>query len=204
MSGKNKKVSTKKTVDLDNLEPWQQCPDIWKSEAAYFNWIRGAMRKAWCRHPVKISYMHLHRFKAPLGKPTFKYPEGKMIWATHCETCKKLCKEGATEVDHKARAGGCKSWDEFNVWIRSLLHINHASLAIICKTCHRIKSYSEQHDISFGEAKLRKRAIAFMKQNTQQQMAWFYKHGYEFSNADLSNAVKRKAAYITYLRERAT
>ena len=194
MSGSSNKDHAK------DIEPWEQCPDIWKSEAAYFNWIRGAMRKAWCRHPVKISYMHLHRFKAPLGKPTFKYPEGKMIWATHCETCKKLCKEGETEVDDKVRAGGCKSWDEFNVWIKSLLHINHASLAIICKPCHRIKSYSEQHDISFEEAKLRKKVIAFMKQTASQQVAWFERHKYQPSL--YANATKRKALYTTYLRER--
>lgn len=199
MSGKDKKASTKKTVDLANLEPWEQCPDVWKNEAQYFNWIRGAMRKAWCRHPVKVTYMNLRRFKAPLGKVTFKYPQGTPIWCTHCETCGKLKKVGDTEVDHLARAGGCKSWEEFNVWIKSLLHINHAGLAIICKPCHYIKSYSEQHDITFEEARICKKAIAFMKQAGPQQMRWFRSHGY--IDAHTSNAAKRKAAYIQYLKD---
>ncbi len=182
-----------------DLEPWEQCPDIWKSEAAYFNWIRGAMRKAWSRHPVKITYMHLHRFKHPLGRVTFKHPEGTPIWCTHCETCGKLCKEGDTEVDHLARAGGCKSWDEFNVWIKSLLHINHAGLAIICKPCHYIKSYSEQHDITFEEARIAKRAIAFMKQPAALQLQWFAsKH---FDADAVRNTKTRKAAYIQYLKD---
>ena len=180
------------------LEPWQQLPEVWPTEASYFNWIRGAMRKAWCRHPVKISYMRLHRFKAPLGRVTFKYPEGTPVWATHCETCKKLFKEGQTEVDHKVRAGGCKSWDEFNVWIRSLLHINHESLAIICKTCHRIKSYAEQHDLTFEEAKLAKKVIAFMKQPASKQIVWLNKKG--FVEESTNNAVNRKAAYTRYLQ----
>lgn len=198
MSGKDKKTSSKKDC---NLEPWEQCPDVWETEAQYFNWIRGAMRKAWCRHPVKISYMHLHRFKAPLGRVTFKYPKGTPVWCTHCETCGKLFKEGQTEVDHKARAGGCKSWDEFNVWIKSLLHINHDSLAIICKPCHYIKSYAEQHDLTFNEAKIAKKAIAFMKQTLPQQVSWFVKHGYKATDKSISNATKRKAAYKQYLKD---
>lgn len=188
-----------KDVDQDKqLEPWQQCPDVWPTEASYFNWIRGAMRKAWCRHPVKVSYMNLHRYKAPLGKKTFKYPEGQMIWATHCETCHKLKKVGETEVDHIQRAGGCKSWEEFNTWIRSLLHINHASLAIICKTCHRIKSYAEQHDLTFEQAKLAKKVIAFMKQTADKQIGWLVHKG--FDHEDVMNAKVRKAAYARYLK----
>lgn len=184
--------------DKRQLEPWQQCPDVWKTEASYFNWIRGAMRKAWCRHPVKVSYMNLHRFKAPLGKRTFKHPEGQMIWATICETCNKVKKVGETEVDHIQRAGGCKSWEEFNPWIRSLLHINHASLAIVCKTCHRIKSYAEQHDLTFEEAKLAKKAIAFMKQTSSKQIAWLMAKG--FDEPDVKNVKTRKAAYTRYLK----
>ena len=183
--------------DDKDLEPWMQCPDVWPSEASYFNWIRGAMRKAWCRHPVKVSYMNLHRFKAPLGRVTFKAPEGQMVWATHCETCGKLKKVGETEVDHIVRAGGCKSWEEFNPWIKSLLHINHASLAIICKTCHHIKSYAEQHNLTFEEAKLAKKVIAFMKQPAGKQTAWLLAKNY--SDADVANAKQRKISYKHYL-----
>ena len=181
------------------LEPWEQCPEVWPTEAAYFNWIRGAMRKAWCRHPVKVSYMNLHRFKATLGRVTFKAPEGQMVWATHCETCGKLKEGGETEVDHIVRAGGCKSWEEFNPWIKSLLHINHASLAIICKTCHRIKSYAEQHDLTFEEAKLAKKVIAFMKQPAAKQLDWLTKKG-TYTIEEISNAKGRKAAYTRYLK----
>lgn len=180
------------------LEPWECLPDVWPTQAAYFNWIRGAMRKAWCRHPVKISYMHLHRFKAPLGKVTFKAPKGTMIWATTCETCHKVFKEGQTEVDHKARAGGCKSWDEFNVWIKGLLHINHNSLAIICKPCHYIKSYAEQHSLTFEQAKLAKKVIRFMNQPAGPQIKWLLAKG--FSEVDVKNEASRKATYTRYLQ----
>lgn len=180
------------------LEPWMQLPEVWPTEASYFNWIRGAMRKAWCRHPVKVSYMNLHRFKAPLGRVTFKHPKGTPVWATHCETCGKLKKVGDTEVDHIVRAGGCKSWEEFYPWIKSLLHINHESLAIICKTCHRIKSYAEQHNLTFEEAKLAKKVIAFMKQPSSFQRKWLYQKG--FGIEDVRNEKARKAAYTRYLK----
>lgn len=181
-----------------DLEPWECCADVWKSEAAYFNWIRGAMRKAWCRHPVKISYMHLHRFKAPLGKPTFRFPDGKPVWATHCETCHKLFKEGQTEVDHVQRAGSFQGWEDFERWMHSLMHINHDSLEIICKPCHRIKSYAEQHGMSFEDAKVAKKVIAFMKQAAASQLRWLRHRG--FGEADTNNAANRKAAYTRYLK----
>lgn len=179
------------------LEPWQQCPDVWSTEAKYFQWIRGAMRKAWCRHPVKVSYMNLHRFKAPLGKVTFKAPNGQMIWATKCETCGHTFKVGMTEVDHVVRAGGCKSWEEFNPWIKSLLHINHNSLAIICKHCHHIKSYAETHSLTFEQARLCKKVIRFMKQKAAAQQLWLSKKG--FRSPDIDNEKNRKAAYHRYL-----
>lgn len=182
------------------LEPWEQLPDVWPTEASYFNWIRGAMRKAWCRHPVKVSYMNKHRFKAPLGRVTFKHPEGTPVWATHCETCGKLKKVGDTEVDHIVRAGGCKSWEEFYPWIKSLLHINHESLAIICKTCHRIKSYAEQHNLTFEEAKLAKKVIAFMKQKASVQTRCLHSYGFDISK--LTNEKLRKAAYTQHLKSK--
>ena len=35
-------------------EPWEQCPDVWKTKAMFFQWMRGQMRRAWSRHPVKV------------------------------------------------------------------------------------------------------------------------------------------------------
>lgn len=180
------------------LEPWETCPDVWPSKAAFFNWMRGQMRRAWVRHPVKISYMHLHRFKAPLGKPTFKFPEGKPVWATHCETCHKLFKEGQTEIDHVQGAGSFKGWYDFEEWMHGLMHINHDSIEIICKPCHYIKSYAEKHGLSFEDAKLAKKVIAFMKQCSSKQTAWLYQKG--FGIEDVRNAVVRKAAYTRYLK----
>ena len=180
------------------LEPWEQCSDVWKTKAAFFNWMRGQMRRAWVRHPVKVSYMNLHRFKAPLGKKTFKAPKGQMIWATTCETCHKVHKVGNTEVDHVHRAGSFQGWDDFEKWMHSLMHINHDSIEIICKPCHRIKSYAEQHDLSFEDAKLAKKVIAFMKQKASAQLRCLHSYGFDMSK--LTNAAKRKAAYTEYLR----
>lgn len=179
------------------LEPWQQCADVWKTKAAFFNWMRGQMRRAWVRHPVKVSYMRLHRFKAPLGKPTFKFPDGKMIWATHCETCGKLCKEGDTEVDHVKGAGSFQGWEDFERWMHGLMHINHDSLEIICKPCHRIKSYADQHHLSFEDAKLEKKVIAFCKQKASVQSRKLHTYGYPISK--ITNAKMRREAYKHYL-----
>lgn len=179
------------------LEPWEQCPDVWKTKAQFFQWMRGQMRRAWARHPVKVAYMHQHRERVPLGRKTAKNPEG-LVWGCRCEHCSQLFKQTQCEVDHIDAAGSFKGWDDFEAWMHKLMHINFDSIRVVCKECHRIISYAERMGMSFEEAKLEKEVIAFalLPVDTQKKILLGNSH------AVCTNARQRRAAYKQYLQEK--
>ncbi len=178
------------------LEPWEQCPDVWPTKAKFFQWMRGQMRRAWSRHPVKVSYMHNHRIRVPLGRVTANNPEG-LVWGCECEHCHELKKQSECEVDHIDAAGSFKGWEDFEPWMHKLMHINWNSIRVVCKDCHRIISYAERMGYTFEEAKLEKEAIAFSKLSVPTQKGLLCQAGFE--NEDIANAKKRRAAWKQYL-----
>ncbi len=188
------------TINTDSvsLEPWEQCPTVWKTKAAFFAWMRGQMRRAWSRHPVKVSYMTNHRQRVPLGKKTVKNPQG-MVWGCQCEHCKQLFKQTECEVDHIDAAGSFKGWEDFEAWMHKLMHINWDSIRVVCKGCHTIISYAERMGITFEESKLEKEVIAFTKLSVvrQQQILMV-----KFHPKDRANAKVRRAAYKKLLQEK--
>ncbi len=178
------------------LEPWEQCPDVWKTKAAFFQWMRGQMRRAWSRHPVKVSYMHNHRERVPLGRITTKNPEG-LVWGCRCEHCNNLFKQTECEVDHIEGAGSFKGWEDFEAWMVKLMHINWNSIRVVCKECHRIISYAERMHITFEESKLEKEVIAFTKLSVHRQVEALRC----VSKMTATNAKQRRAAYKKHLQE---
>jgi len=180
-------------------EPWEQCPTVWKTKAQFFQWMRGQMRKAWSRHPVKVSYMSNHRERVPLGRKTDKNPQG-LVWGCRCEHCNELFKQTECEVDHIHAAGSFKGWEDFEAWMHKLMHINWAGIRVVCKTCHRIISYAERTGKTFAEAKLEKEVIAFTKDSVSSQLKVLLAAG--FDNEHTSNAKKRRAAYKQHLQEK--
>ncbi len=178
-------------------EPWEQCPDVWKTKAAFFAWMRGQMRRAWSRHPVKVSYMANHRERVPLGKKTVKNPKG-LVWGCQCEHCKQLFKQTECEVDHIDAAGSFKGWEDFEAWMHKLMHINWDSIRVVCKGCHTIISYAERMGMTFEEAKLEKKVIAFTHLKADPQIARLKVLGVTWC----TNAEDRRAAYKKYLQEK--
>lgn len=181
-----------------SLEPWEQVPEVWSTQSKYFVWMRGQMRRAWSRHPVKNAYMHSHRVRAPLGRKTTKNPTG-LVWGCKCEQCKELKRQSQCEVDHIEAAGSFKNWDDFSGWMIRLMHINFDSIRIVCKDCHRIISYAERMHISFDEAAICKQVIAFSKQGVTEQKKALLSYGYKAK--EISNAVQRKQAYNKHVRK---
>ena len=182
-----------------SLEPWEQCPDVWKTKSMFFQWMRGQMRRAWSRHPVKVSYMSNHRTRVPLGRVTAKNPKG-LVWGCECEHCHQQFKQTECEVDHIEQAGSFKDWTDLEQWMMKLMHINWDSIRVVCKECHRIISYAERMKITFEEAKLEKEVIAFTKHPLKKQNAIIIACG--FTLLDVCNAKQRRAAYKQHLQEK--
>lgn len=151
------------------LEPWEECSDVWKTKAAFFNWMRGQMRRAWARHPVKVKFIRDNRFKAPLGKIVKATGRPKEVWAGKCACCGETFRTSDLQVDHIESAGSFKGWEDFEQWMHGLMHLSCADLQYLCKICHDIKSYAERHNISFDAARLEKEVIKFKKLDSHAQ-----------------------------------
>ena len=42
---------------MNKKQPWEEFPDIWKTKAAFFAWLRGGLRRAvWEKYPPKIKF----------------------------------------------------------------------------------------------------------------------------------------------------
>tara|TARA_R110000772_G_scaffold145332_1_gene255166 strand:+ start:960 stop:1547 length:588 start_codon:yes stop_codon:yes gene_type:complete len=183
------------------LMPWEQLPDVWETKAQYFQWLRGQMRKAWSRHPVKNAYKMSRRVRAAVGKKTDKLSGlPQIVWALPCDQCAGTFPQNDVEVDHIIRAGSFREWAECEQWLMGLMQINFASLQLLCKPCHKVKSYAETHNLTFEDAQAEKAGIAFIKENTPK-----YQLGYlvTYTNndaGDLTSVKKRRAAYVAYYK----
>lgn len=174
-------------------EPWQCLPEVWPTRSSYFVWLRGAMRRAWARHPIKHAYKLKHRIRAPLGRITKSNPTGE-VWCARCEQCDVVVRESESQVDHIVSAGSFKGWDDFEQWMYRLMHINFDSIQVVCKSCHQIITHAERYGMSFEEAKLAKEVIAFGNLTAREQkvVLEIYKLSIKATNAEQRVAVYRQ------------
>lgn len=185
----------------DKLMPWEQLPDVWKTEAAYFAWLRGQMRKAWSRHPIKNAYKMSRRTRAAVGKKMDKATgKPQLVWALPCDQCKHVFPQNNVEVDHIIRAGSFKCWADCERWLMALMQINFASLQLLCKPCHKIKSYAETHNVTFEEAREIKQVIAWIKETTVLRQKQFLIKVAGCKTTDVANAKQRRAEYLFYIK----
>lgn len=159
------------------------------------SFIRGGVRRGlWMRHPVKLEFLNKNRVKAPIGRKTKKYPDGQPVWACQCSQCKGMFQQKDVEVDHITGNHSLKTIDDLDNFLRQIVYINDDELQIICKGCHKIKSYAERMGIPFEEAKAIKDAIAIEKDNPRQ---WLEDRG----TIPASNATKRREQIVQHLKE---
>jgi len=145
--------------------PWEQLPKVWKTKAEYFNWLRGQMRKAWSRHPIKNEFKRKMRVKAPMGKLIDKKTGlPKIVACQVCVQCGETYREGDTQVDHINPAGAFQNWEDCQTWLMGLMQVNFSSLQMMCIECHATKSYADQYGYSYEEAEAQKAWIAWDKE----------------------------------------
>lgn len=146
-------------------EPWGE-GHPWKSSTAFFTYLRGCLRKAWMRHPVKLNLIKNQRKQIKNPNPRGNKPT---VWGFECELCNKdyVAKEG--QVDHRVGAGKLTKTEDIQGFTERLLYVTEDDLRYICKSCHGIVTLSERRGISFEEAAVEKRVISFGKLKAAQQ-----------------------------------
>jgi len=136
---------------------------IWKTPASYWSYVRGGLRRGlWMRNPVKIDYKNKRRVRIPNPneKTATRFPE---IWACPCDVCGGIFNQVEVEVDHKIGHHSLKSEDDLMNFFKSIAFVTEGELQLICKECHKIKSYADRMGISLEEARVIKEIIELQK-----------------------------------------
>ena len=145
--------------------PWEtkEGKQVWKSKSEYFNWLRGNLRKIWSDYPVrkvwKKESLRPVTSKERLGKAF--HPSTKSVG--QCVMCKDWMAGSKLECDHKKPSNGCSDWESVPSFVSYCVSEPATEFQLICKPCHRIKTYAERMGITFEEAKAAKKIIALMK-----------------------------------------
>ena len=192
------------------LKPWEVEGVPWKTEAAYWSWVRGILRQGWGRHPVKVEYVKKNRIRVNNPNPNRRV---ETTWGMKCRKCegefimpvtrevRKRIEEGTgeelvvIEINHKTAASNLRCKEDLAEFASKLLFVNFDDLEPLCQTCHRIHTYSEKEGVSFEEAKAQKQAIEIIKK--KEDRVFLESKGITAA----SNAKGRREQIVNYLKE---
>lgn len=187
--------------------PWLEAPDIWPTEAKYFMWLRGELRRLWTHYPVRNQFKEsLVTYKPVMDKKTGKQSlfksgkkKGKKRWKSeiNCSLCHKTFSKSAIEMDHLESAGSCSTHIEAAVFLHKLL-CPATLMRPVCKICHKTHTYAEKHGLSMEEAKRTKAVILWQKENNALQQKEELL-GCGFSEAEIKTGALRRASYLKHL-----
>ena len=164
-------------------EPWELYPTIWKTKAAFFTYLRVHLRLLWSRYPAKLKWKQSKLVTPPKGYT------GRAKKLGQCHYCGEWHAASHLEVDHVKQAGACSSWETAQQFLRNLLDCND-NWVLADKVCHKIKSYSEAHDMTFDQARSAKLIIDLLKPANKSKMEVLLKE----HNYVCKNAAQRRAA----------
>jgi hypothetical protein len=164
----------------------------WKTESAWWGYLRGCLRKAWSRNPIKLNLLKSKRKQIPNPNPRGKKDT---VWGFDCPLCDNTYVMADGEVDHIVGAGSLKSVDDIQGFVERLLFVTEDDLRLICKPCHRAITYAEKSGMSFDDAKVEKEAIRICAEGVDKE--WLVEH----NQVPASSKAKRREQIITYLKE---
>lgn len=168
----------------EGIKPWQVKGVPWKTESAFWSWVRGVLRKGWSRHPVKLEYIKENRIKVPNPNPNGRVSE---VWGMVCRQCnakvpmsvdrktrkrieQSTGKELVTvEINHKTASGSLRSKEDLGYFAAKLLFVNFEDLEPLCQTCHRNYTHAERQGISYEESVIQKKVINLIKEKKDKQ-----------------------------------
>jgi hypothetical protein len=183
---------------MSRKEVWKTYPQIWKTKAQYFTWLRGGLRKLWSDYPARKEWK-----RGQLRKVT---PEERATRVFHpstknvgqCVFCKEWMAGSKLECDHLHSSQGCYDFETAQEFLWYCTNLEGNDFQLACKPCHKIESYREKMGISFEEARVTKQAITWQKErNPEGEIEELMEYGY--TKEECSNGPKRRALYIQHL-----
>ena len=161
-------------------------------EKRFFVWLRSALRSASRRYPP--IYEALAAAKRPY---TGNNPRQKVCY--ECASCGIMASTKEVAVDHRIDCGKLASWDDVQGFMERLF-CGPDGLDVLCHECHDCKTYMTNHNVTMAEAKLMKDVLKVLK-GTVKDVTQFCKD-YGYTEAQLSNAVKRREVVYKILKEK--
>lgn len=158
--------------------PWDTGKAI-DTEAKYVAWIRGALRKAWTRYPTQNEFKNVHKVVAQVydeeGNPVYyktgkKAGQPKTRYECPCDWCGEVFPASKVQVDHVESAGATPNVEALTEWMLRLF-CGQDNLQLLCtETCHPIKTHMDKTGLSYEEAVIDKKVIAFKKLKATEQI----------------------------------
>lgn len=172
-----------------NNEPWIEYPHIWATKAAFFNYLRGALRQAvWMRWPGKIEFKN-----SVVDVPPEDY-KGRAKTGAYCALSGEWIGKSAAEIDHILGNVSLQDWEDVLPFIQHLC-ASKDNLQYVSRDAHKIKSYAEKQKITFEEAVAHKTAIAICK--AKKDVEWLKDKGIRPDK----NGLKRRVQIVNILLE---
>lgn len=141
-------------------------PEIWKTESAYFSYLRGCIRLAWVKNPVKLKL--LNKRKKQIPNPNYGKPRNtkKTVMGSTCEICLKDYPNKFIQVDHISGGNySLRSIEDIQKFFESICIVTEDELRLVCVDCHGCLTYAAKEGVSFEQAKVIKHVISLDKDN---------------------------------------
>lgn len=177
-------------------QPWIEYSHIWKTEAAFLSFVRGGVRRAlWNKSPIKLEFLKANRkrVKNPVAKNAVRFPE---VWGGTCYQCKKDFALKDIEVDHLTGEYSLRKLEDLQSFVEGIVCVSAKDLGLICKVCHKAKTYAERSGMSHEDAIIEKQAIIICKRPVKEVRAFISENGI----APASTAKGRRAQIVDILK----
>ncbi len=145
-------------------DPWSDYPHVWKNSTAFFNYLRGCLRKAWSTNPIKLEVIREKRKQIKNPNPRGNKPT---VWGFDCEMCKKTFTLSEGQVDHKTPAGKLSKVDDIQGFVERLLFVSKDDLRLVCKGCNSALALADKRGISYEASVIEKKTIEIIKQKKE-------------------------------------
>jgi len=151
----------------NRINPWEHkyAKDVnWKTQSNYFTWLRGQIRRIWADNPLRKVWKKDQLRPVTMQEKIDKvfHPSTKNVG--QCYLCKEWMAGSKLECDHVVGNISCVNYLTAEEFLWHCAADNPDNWALVCKPCHKIKSYSEKEGVSFKEARSTKRVIQIEKE----------------------------------------
>ncbi len=183
-----------------NKEPWltPEGKKIWKTEAQYWNWLRGSLRRLWGDYPLRKEWKARQLRPITQEEKDLKlfHPSTKNLG--QCFYCSQWFPGSKLECDHKLPSDGCTSKETAESFLWYCGGGVGDEWVLSCKPCHKNKTHSERKGLSMEDATYEKIAIAICK--SKQDKQWLLDKGI----TPKSNQASRREQIINELKKEKT